>query len=287
MDIVNRIAPEKFRKIASDDKPWFTEPLKNLDRKRRREFNKNRRSEKYFRLHKQFKSKCLKSKKKFFNDMVNQAKEADPSRLHSMLKRISEFDKDKLEDLVVEDIKHMTDEEQAEAIADNFNKISKEYKEIHTDDIKIPIIAEGSIPSFSPRQIKKYLEKVKTNKATLPGDIPAQIVKTNSEALSVPFAHMINYSKKSGSWPDSYKHEIITPVGKVRPVEHLDQLRPISNLPIMDKIQEAVISDLIVSDMKEKMNPTQYGDQKKTIIQHYLLKLMNRILTNVDRNSRK
>ena len=35
------------------------------------------------------------------------------------------------------------------------------------------------------------------------------------------------------------------------------------------------------------MDPTQYGNQKKTSIQHYLLKLMNRIVTNVDKNSKK
>ena len=52
MEIVNETAPEKNRNIASDDKPWFTEPLKVLDRKRRREFNKNRRSDKYLRLQK-------------------------------------------------------------------------------------------------------------------------------------------------------------------------------------------------------------------------------------------
>ena len=55
MEIVKNIAPEKSRNIASDDKPWFTEPLKTLDKKRRREFNKNRRSERYFRLQKEFK----------------------------------------------------------------------------------------------------------------------------------------------------------------------------------------------------------------------------------------
>ena len=49
MEIVNNVAPEKSRNIASDDKQWFTEPLKNLDRKRRREFNINRRSKRYFR----------------------------------------------------------------------------------------------------------------------------------------------------------------------------------------------------------------------------------------------
>ena len=87
--------------------------------------------------------------------------------------------------------------------------------------------------------------------------------------------------------PDSYKIEIITPIGKTVPVESLDQIRPISNLPICDKIQEAVISKLIISDMESKIYPSQYGNQKKTSIQHYLIKIMNNIVTNVDKNSKK
>ena len=99
-------------------------------------------------------------------------------------------------------------------------------------------------------------------------------------------AHMINHSIQSGAWPDSYKHELITPVAKTLPVEHLDQLRPISNLPICDKIQEAVISDLVDSDMREHLDPSQYGNQKKTSIQHYLVNMMHMIVTSVYRNSK-
>ena len=97
---------------------------------------------------------------------------------------------------------------------------------------------------------------------------------------------MVNHSIKTGKWPDAYKQEVITPIGKQFPVETLEQLRPISNLPICNKIQEAIISDLIISDMKTKMDPTQYGNQRQTSIQHYLIKMMNRIVTSVDNNSR-
>ena len=286
MAIVNSVAPERMRNISSDDKPWYTETLKTLDRKRRREFHKNRRSEKYTRLEKEYKVKVFKAKSIFYKNMLNQVKESDPSRWHSMLKRISNFNKDKNEDLNIEDINHLPDKEQAEAIAASFNEISHEYKEVDPDAIDIPEIIPGSTPKFSPWQIRKYIDRVKTNKATLPGDLPAKIVKNCSDVLCVPMTHMINHSIETGSWPDSYKEELITPIAKQIPVEHLDQLRPISNLPICDKIQEAVISDLIVSDMKQKMDPTQYGNQKKTSIQHYLVQMMHRIVTNVDKNSK-
>ena len=37
---VNKFLPEKVIKVASVDEPWYTQSLKKLDRKKRREFNK-------------------------------------------------------------------------------------------------------------------------------------------------------------------------------------------------------------------------------------------------------
>ena len=69
-------------------------------------------------------------------------------------------------------------------------------------------------------------------------------------------------------------------------METLEDLRPISNLPISDKIQEPVISDMIIIDMKNKLDPTQFGNQKNTSIPHYLIKIMHRIVSSVDRNAK-
>ena len=76
-----------------------------------------------------------------------------------------------------------------------------------------------------------HLEKLKTNKATIPGDIPARVLKENASSLCIPLTKIINASLRTGDWPDSYKQELITAVGKVFPVELIKQLRPISNLP--------------------------------------------------------
>ena len=66
---------------------------------RKREFTKNRRSPRYLRLQQEFKTKCSKSKKDFFRKMTQQVKEANPSRWYSILKRISNYDPEKHEDL--------------------------------------------------------------------------------------------------------------------------------------------------------------------------------------------
>ena len=286
MEIVNQIAPERYRNISTDDQPWYTEQLKILDRKRRREFNQNRRSDRYNRIQNEYKTKCSQAKKAFFRGMVRQVKEANPGQWYSLLKRITKYDSEKQDELQIAEINHLTDAEQAEMIAEHFNATSLEYEPIKTEDLDIPDIDPETIPSFNPTKIKEFLDKIKINKATIPGDIPARIVRNSSSILCVPIAHMINHSIKSGCWPDQYKEELITPIGKVLPCELLEQLRPISNLPILNKIQEAVVAEMVISDMKAKLDPTQYGNQKKTSIQHYLVSMLNRIVTNVDNNSK-
>ena len=49
-DLLCQTFPEKVIIISPEDKPWFTEGLRNLKRRRLREYNKHGRSEKYLQL---------------------------------------------------------------------------------------------------------------------------------------------------------------------------------------------------------------------------------------------
>ena len=48
-----------------------------------------------------------------------------------------------------------------------------------------------------------------------------------------------------------------------------------------------IIVEMIVKDMTAKLDPTQYGNRKRTSITHYLVRMLHRILSETDRNSRK
>ena len=52
------------------------------------------------------------------------------------------------------------------------------------------------------------------------------------------------------------------------------------------KVTEQIISEYLVADMKEKFDKSQFGNQKKTGVQHYLLKLIHKILCTLDNNSK-
>ena len=70
----------------------------------------------------------------------------------------------KSETIQVDEINPLSENEQAECIADSFSAISNEYTEMRKDDIDIPLFNRSSIPQYKPHEIRKYLQKIKTNK---------------------------------------------------------------------------------------------------------------------------
>ena len=206
-------------------------------------------------MQREYKEKCQKEKKKFYKNIVTQAKEANPNSWYRLLKRITNYDQGKREELQIEEISNFTAKEQVELIANAFNAPSQMYKPLEEGDINIPPFDPKEIPQYNPSQIHDFIKGIKTNKSTISGDIPAKILKRFSGFFCHPLTDMINASLRSGTWPARYKHEVITPVPKATPTETLEQLRPISNLPICDKIFERVISEMVIEDMKKNIDP--------------------------------
>ena len=66
----------------------------------------------------------------------------------------------------------------------------------------------------------------------------------------------------------------------------MNDLRNISGLLTFDKVAEKIISELIISDMSNSIDPSQYSNQKGISLQYYLIKKINKILEDTDKNSR-
>ena len=126
---------------------------------------------------------------------------------------------------------------------------------------------------------------MKTNRAVPPGDIPPNLIKLFAKELATPLCHIINSSIRDGVWGKIYKSESVTPIPKVYPPQTIDDLRNISGLLTFDKIAEKMIAELIISDMRNKLDPAQFANQKDLSLQHYLIKMINKILSDTDNNS--
>ena len=202
------------------------------------------------------------------------------------MKRIFSYDQHKSDPVIVESIKHLSAKEQAEQIADKFSKVSQEYDPLKTEDIKVPEFDKNYIRFFTPKRVGKKLLKLKTNKSVPPGDIPQNLIKVFAAQISIPLCEIINASIRLGAWSKLYKCESVTPVPKVSCPQSPEELRNISGLLTFNKIAEQMIAELMIKDMSLKLDPAQYANQKGISLQHYLVKMIDKVLSDTDNNSR-
>ena len=100
---------------------------KYLFRKRKRIFHKERRSDKWKKLNKAFKKEVKSAKAQFYAKAVADLKNQKPGKWYSALKKITSYDQQRCQSVNVDEISHLTDQEQAEIIADKFSSIQNEF----------------------------------------------------------------------------------------------------------------------------------------------------------------
>jgi hypothetical protein len=215
-----------------------------------------------------FKQEVKSAKAQFYKKTVADLKNKSPGQWYSVLKRITSRDQ-RNELINIDEISHLPDQEQAEIIAEKFSSIQNQYDPLKKEDIDIPKCSEKDIPQFHPAQVWLLLAQLKTNKATVHGDFPATLIKQFAAYIAEPLTDIINTSVRRGEYPQLYKFEVCTPVPKCYPTQTTSQVRNISGLLTFDKIAEKLISELIISDMSESVDPSQYGSQNGVSIQHF------------------
>ena len=278
--------PEKVVTYTSQDQVWVTPEIKQLARKKSREFFKHRKSPKWKTLSTLYEQKCKKARTDYYTNIVSDLKTSNPGQWYSKLKRMSNYDQTKTEQISVEEICQFSDEEQAEIIAENFSRISNQYDQIDSDKIaRHTTRTKGnnkSMPIFEPHEVYDFLRKIKTNTATVKEDIPAKIIKEFAPELSGPLADVLNCMVSKGEYPHLWKLEMVTPVAKVQPPASVSDLRKISGLKNFSKIAEKMLGKFIISDMSKSRDPSQYGNQKGVSVNHYLIKMIHQILSSLD-----
>ena len=79
------------------------------------------------------------------------------------MKRRTRYDQGKSEILQVEEISILSDQEQAERIADQLADISNTYRQVEVSDIDIHQFKAEDISQFTPAKVKEYILRLKFN----------------------------------------------------------------------------------------------------------------------------
>ena len=287
IDSLDKFLPMKTVKFTNDDEPWVTKEIKDIDKKRKKEFSKHYKSAKWKKLDFIYKSKLEAAKESYYTNIVEDLKESNIGQWYSKIKRMSGNKCNSEENFDIEELRNMNDLDQAEAIADFYARISAEYSPIEDDSIEKELYqTDQPVPYFEEYEVYLRIKKMSSKKSTVRGDIPMKIIKEFSVELSTPLAYIFNTSMQRGQYPHLWKFQTITPAPKIYPPEKIKHLRPISGLLNFAKIYESFLAEFMVADMKPRKDPAQYGNEKSTSIQHYLVKMIHAILTAVDRNSK-
>ena len=106
------------------------------------------------------------AKNNFYKRMVGDLLEKNQNQWYSQFKRLT--NNGKIEKVIVDEISHLSDKDQAERIADNISAVSQEYKHLETEDIVIPNFEKSSIPHITVAEVKEKLLSIKTKKIYSP-----------------------------------------------------------------------------------------------------------------------
>ena len=272
--------------MCSEDGEWITKEIKKLDRSRKREFEKRGKSARWKHLDELFNEKSKREKEKYNLNIVEDFKSLNTGQWCSKVKRMSGQEKERSSEIVVEDICDFSNDQQAEMIADHYAFISNQYKPLEKDDVPPEYTKPKSAPPYvSQYMVNKMIKSMNKKSSTVLDDIPMKLIQTFSYELSSPLAHVINCCLLEGVHPAVYKTEVVTPAPKVHPPLLMKDLRKISGLKKFSKIMEKTVAKFLVEDMKPKRDKAQYGNEKGQSVQHYLIRMLNEILSATDRNS--
>ena len=286
---LNKFCPEKTIRISSQDKPWVNSELKKLHRLKSREWTKRGKTKKYLSLSQEFKLKYQAEAQKYMDKNVESLKETNPGRAYSTLKRMGAQPGDCSDShtftLPSHQSANLTPKQSAECIAEHFSEISKTFPPLSVDllpeRVKTKLRTDTRPPPvISVDETWRKIESAKKPRSGVPCDLPREITKEFSVELATPLNMIINKIAESATWPNHWKKEYITPIGKVPEPETEDDLRPISLTPFFSKVTEHFVIMWLLEYIENQIDFRQYGGVKGNSITHYLIEFINFILSN-------
>ena len=116
----------------------------------------------------------------------------------------------------------------------------------------------------SPDEISKIINGLDPNKSSDIYQFPVKIIKAINAQISTPLSSIANESFFSGIYPDKLKYAKVIPLHKGKSKFDVKNYRPISILPLFDKILEKLMYERIISFLSTHMilSPCQYGFKK-------------------------
>ena len=89
-EVTNIVLPQKTIIIQKRDKPYFTQGLKNLRRRKMREYSKSGKSAKFLSLQEEYKTLLKSEVKKYKEKLLSQVEDGSRGSIYKLLRRLGD-----------------------------------------------------------------------------------------------------------------------------------------------------------------------------------------------------
>ena len=139
-------------------------------------------------------------------------------------------------------------EEKVKKIRDELEAAQQDEERYATAHDDAPVFRLTSFPPISTEDLRKIILEAPTKSCPL-DPIPTKILKEYIEQLLPTLLKIINTSLATSTVPKSFKQASISPLLKKPSLDRnvLKNYRPVSNLPLLSKILEKVVSKTLSS----------------------------------------
>ena len=235
-----------------------------LDRQKRREFYRHKKSDKWKKINEEYTQKLKNSKNSYYKSMVEDLKTSKPALWYSKIKRMG-ANTNKDDEMFVEELSNLENDQQANKIVDFYASTRNLFEPINPSDFQdfmdFDPNEDLSALLIEPRKIMQIVKKMNKKSACVSGDLPMKIVTEFAPELSVPLTHIFNSIFETKIYPELWKTETLTPIPKVFPANVIKDLRPFSGLMIFAKIFDRILAEQMTEDMSRNRDCHQYVNE--------------------------
>ncbi len=186
---------------------------------------------------------------------------------------------------LIEGFEKMNDDEILNEVNSHFSKITDTNTPLDRKCLPCFLPAMENTIKVTMEDVYLRLKKLNIFKSTSPQSIPTVILKECAMELCYIISHLLNSSYESGCVPDSWKHGFIAILPKVPHLKSLNDLRPVAVTSNIAKLAEYYVHKQLMVSISPQISQFQFGVLPMRSTCHYLIKLLDFLLKNLDKKS--
>jgi hypothetical protein len=242
------VLPCSYVEFSAREKPWMTPLIKSLINRRYAAFR-----EKNYILFQHYKSKVKEAIHKAKQTWTRKESKSLKG-LWTMVKGMRNRDKESSLHGLLQTFDSPV--EAANAINERLGEFFSKQPNWQEQKSHLPKDGPSWLPIVESHKVYNILAHLKTNKAAGSDNLTPRLLKEAAQELSEPLTHVLSLVFQSSTVPNKWKIAKVVPIPKKRNPK-IDDLRPLSMLPLFSKIMEKV-----VLESTKKLLIAMYGDSQ-------------------------